>query len=737
MTRTCIHTRIGLVIGTLFAYSIIIVAGVGAQTLRQRSSSPVSVSTHASGASFARDDSVASAIAAWIHLDAPPGGEQRATAALRSTLPAWTVDAFGNLVRRVGQGTPRRVVACAMDAPGFVVSQITADGYVRLHHTGTPSHVLWDQFHEAQQIRVLTKIGDVPGVVAIANGHFARQHRGDTAIVGVDQLWVDLGASTRAQVEALGVSLLDPVIADRPLWTYEGYAAGPSAGARAGCAAVASASNAKITSGETVFVLSSQRSFGWVGLAAVLARLGDVDRVTLFDDGRAVGGASAAASLSNVTASATSNGFSSVTTAASRLGSVRKAALGRVLKKDSVRIVSPRVRFAGSMVESIHAEDARALLTVALQAAGAETAAPTWIAPLVDTIRLRTPRRDLFESAERTFMSLADLPAVPGHEFRVRDAITAQLPAWAKKVAVTDTAGNLIIGVGPERDSIAFLAHMDEVSFEIEGINGDGSVRLGRRGGVVATAWEGQPALLHFDRDAGGNVAESMRGAFVPRDSARVKNIGAMTAWFGMDSAALVARGVHVGMGVTAYKRATRLAGTRVTGRGSDDRTGSTALLLAMQRINPATLSRRVLFVFTTREEGGLLGASAFGADHGRTLQRVYSIDTFVSSDTPLEQPTFAFAPLGQGAVLRGLDDGSIVPPAERAQVLRIAKLNGIPIQVGTTHGSTDGSSVAPMGAPNVGLSWPGRYSHSPGEVLDLRDVDALIRLIAAVVVAR
>ena len=115
----------------------------------------------------------------------------------------------------------------------------------------------------------------------------------------------------------------------------------------------------------------------------------------------------------------------------------------------------------------------------------------------------------------------------------------------------------------------------------------------------------------------------------------------------------------------------------------------------------------------------------------------MYSIDTFVSSDTPLEQPMFAFAPLGQGAVLRGLDDGSMIPPAERDRILRIAKTNGIPIQVGTTHGATDGSSIAPFGAPNVGLSWPGRYSHSPGEVLDLRDVDALIRLIAAVAVAR
>lgn len=136
----------------------------------------------------ARDDVVFSSFAAWIHFDAPPRGEPRANVALRPTLPAWTVNAFGHLPRRVGQGLPRRVVACAMDVPAFVVSQITDDFYIRLHHTGTPTQVLWDQFHEAQPVRLRTAREDVPGVVAVANRHFARQHRADTAIVGVDQL---------------------------------------------------------------------------------------------------------------------------------------------------------------------------------------------------------------------------------------------------------------------------------------------------------------------------------------------------------------------------------------------------------------------------------------------------------------------------------------------------------------------------------------------------------------------
>ena len=48
--------------------------------------------------------------------------------------------------------------------------------------------------------------------------------------------------------------------------------------------------------------------------------------------------------------------------------------------------------------------------------------------------------------------------------------------------------------------------------------------------------------------------------------------------------------------------------------------------------------------------------------------------------------------------------------------------------------GGTDAGPFSAMGAMDVGLSWPGRYSHSPVEVMDLRDATALVRLIAAVV---
>jgi putative aminopeptidase FrvX len=102
-----------------------------------------------------------------------------------------------------------------------------------------------------------------------------------------------------------------------------------------------------------------------------------------------------------------------------------------------------------------------------------------------------------------------------------------------------------------------------------------------------------------------------------------------------------------------------------------------------------------------------------------------------------VETTRFAYAPLGRGAVIRGLDNSAIAPLAEMDRILGIARAQRIPIQVGATNGGTDGSDFVRYGALHVSLSWPGRYSHSPVEVLDLRDLQALERLIYAIATAQ
>ena len=649
------------------------------------------------------DTTTLPAVESWIALDAAPGREQDATAIIERALPGWQRDALGNLVLRRGSGSPRRIVACALDEPGFVVSGITADGYLRLHDpAGLPRHRLWVQFHEGQRIIVHTRRGAVPGVIGVRSVHLWRGASPGDQPATIERLWVDVGAKNRADVQALGIEMLDPVSRDWPRWTYADLVAGPAAASRAGCAAVAAASTAAPEHGETDYVISVQSAFRWAGLGAAVASLGGADTLII------ASGAPVA-----------EPGGSPV------IAHTETRTLFPGVPVGTTVFLAVRAMYPRTLVESVREADVEQYAAAIARAAGIASRPPL-VALDVPTVHDAEPR-DSFADAAAMLRRLSDTYGVSGHEGLVRDAVGAALPEWAAANATVDTAGNLIIAAGPDRDTTVFVAHMDEVGFAVTKIAADGTVSLEQRGGFLESLWEGQTALAHVDT---GQARIMVRGIFVPRDSARTEQPAQVTAWFGLDSAALVAKGVTVGTTVTSYKRAARLGTTRFSARSLDDRTGCTAQLLAMRAINPATLTHKVIFAFSVREETGLFGAAALAATWGSSVRRVHAIDTFVSSDAPLESDRFADSPLGAGAVVRALDNSSATPPAEVDRVVALARAARIPIQVGTTNGGNDGSEFVRFGAVDVPIGWPLRYSHSPAELIDLRDVVSLARVI-------
>lgn len=656
----------------------------------------------------APDTTTLPALESWIALDAAPGREQGAAAIIERAIPGWQRDALGDLVMRRGSGSPRRVVACALDEPAFVVSDVTPDGYLRLHDpVRLPNNPLWTQFHEGQRIVVHTRTGGVPGVIGVRSVHLWRGRTAGNAPASIENLWVDIGARSRADAQAMGIEMLDPVTRDWPRWTYGDVVAGPAAADRAGCAAVAAAASAAPEHGETDYVMSVQNTFRWAGLSAVVASLGGADTLIL---------AAAPASPATGPGGAPVSARAETRTPFAALPGVQ---VGVTIE------LAVRERYANTLVESVQQGDAQQYVAAIARAAGIASRPPL-VALDVPPVHTLEPRDSLADAAA-LLRRLADIYGVSGNEDQVRDAVRAALPEWAAANAQVDTAGDLIVAAGPDRDTTVFVAHMDEVGFAVTRIAADGTVTLARRGGFLGSLWEGQTALAHVDS---GESHIAVRGIFVPRDSARTAQPGDLTAWFGLDSTALAARGVTVGTTVTSYKKAARFGALRFSARSLDDRTGCTAQLLAMRGINPATLTHKVIFVFSVREETGLFGAAAVAAAFGTSVHRVHAIDTFVSSDAPLESDRFADAPLGAGAVVRALDNSSATPPAEVDRVVSIARAARIPIQVGTTNGGNDGSEFVRYGAVDVPIGWPLRYSHSPAEVIDLRDVVSLSRVI-------
>ncbi len=665
----------------------------------------------------------ASTLASWIALDAPTGHEHLATEPLQDRFEGWEQDQYGNLSKIVGSGDYRRVVACALDSNAYAVSQITEEGYLRLHRIGRGSrHPLWDQAHEGQHLRILSRGGPLIGVSAIANGHFAAQHRDETAIITQDDLWLDVGAESSEEVTEMGIALLDPVIRQLPSWSYSDEVAGPRAGARVGCAALVAAAEAGIggANASTRYVLSVQQVFGWTGLGAALSGGPRLDELIVMSPGESA--------------------FRDVEV--SELGGRIDTVLsGR--SPNGVRLLAPRVSNPDALMERVELADAEQLLRSLVTSIDQSADIPPWVsAPQQSAVRNGDRNRwgsaqnvNRLIEVERQLDEIAERSAVPGHEGPIRNIVYNAMPDWAKEIAQVDEMGNLWVEFGPVSQATVFVAHMDEVGYEIGSIEPNGIINLRRLGGVVTTAWEGQPALMQLDpfiNIESQPSAPQLRGVFLTRSDPQQKRPEAVTAWFGMNSEQLDAVGVRIGMGVTGYKEGHRLGPYRYASRSLDDRVGSASLLLALQQIDPNRLSNRVIFAWSVREEGGLRGATELASKLWMRTRRAYSIDTFVSSDTPLESPHFAYAPLGKGPVLRSIESASMATPYELDRNKRIAAVAGIDAQVGLTQGGTDGTAFTVYGAPNAGLSWPGRYSHSPAEIADLRDIAGLIDLIQA-----
>lgn len=345
---------------------------------------------------------------------------------------------------------------------------------------------------------------------------------------------------------------------------------------------------------------------------------------------------------------------------------------------------------------------------------------------VVPTCSLVAQDSSRIAEAQTVLSQLVESYGVSGSEAPVREVVKRLLPGWAR--TETDTAGNLWVRTGPGDGPVVIVAHMDEIGFRIDSINADGTLGLRNRGGFILSLFEAKPALIHTDR---GDIP----GIFLPRDTGLTRrtppplrvSVGATTR------AGAESLGVKLGQTITMPKQYVRLAGTRATGRSFDDRMGCAALILALRRLDRSKLKHPVIFLFSTREEIGLEGAEAAARQLGTSTRRVHAIDTFVSADSPLELQNFAVARVGQGAVARALDNSSVTPPAYVDSLADLARSRGIALQIGTTNGGNDGSTFTQFGVVDVAMGWPLRYSHSPAEIVDLKDLLSLADLVRGV----
>ena len=132
-------------------------------------------------------------------MTAITGYEQGMTDSLLALLPGSTRDRIGNVTLTLGRGAPRRLVYCALDEIGYVVGNITDDGYLLLRRVGGGLRLspLFDQQLEGQRVTLFGRKAAVPGVVAVRSTHLTRgRPTRDEPPFTVDNAYVDIGAAT-------------------------------------------------------------------------------------------------------------------------------------------------------------------------------------------------------------------------------------------------------------------------------------------------------------------------------------------------------------------------------------------------------------------------------------------------------------------------------------------------------------------------------------------------------------
>jgi putative aminopeptidase FrvX len=211
-------------------------------------------------------------------MTAVTGYEDEAADSLRALLPDSRRDRAGNVIWARGSGAPVRVAVCPLDEVGYVVGGITTEGYLTLRRVGgTPMGPLFDQWLEGQRVTVFGRSGAVPGVVLVRSTHLQRgRAAGPDEPFGLDAAYVDVGAASPADVEALGIHLLAPLARTKQPQRYgEGLLAAPFAAQRASCAALVAAVRRLPGSvrGTAVAVFAVRRHFAHDGAAFALAEL--------------------------------------------------------------------------------------------------------------------------------------------------------------------------------------------------------------------------------------------------------------------------------------------------------------------------------------------------------------------------------------------------------------------------------------------------------------------------------
>jgi putative aminopeptidase FrvX len=681
-----------------------------------------------------------------LRTPAVSGHEQLLAEEIRKRLKGFSpkTDTAGNVYVNVGTGAPHRLIVTPIDEPGYVIRQIDDDGYLRVQRVPQRApNAAFDMLHVAQPVTIETRSGSQ------VSGVFAGFH--------ADELYLDIGASSREEVRKAGVGLSDPVVMARQWFPIgNGGEAGPATGDRFGAYALVQVlkevRRSKATGTTTVAFLTRQWTGGY-GLSRILAETHPdemvyVGRVTTTSNAARRKGPSEAQPGTGVVIGSPSIHSGSDRSLAAKMRAIAKR------EHISVHLIASKGPQIGGDIEDASIPKRWVELGVPTLWPVTPGECEAW-SDVAQLRRLLEVYLDIPKatgpSGENLMVSRRPRPSealigsygVSGHEEAVREIVLSRLDLRLRKMAGTDTAGNLALHLGDgEKDQvtprIVFVAHMDEFGYEVRKIENDGRLQVEMLGEANAQYFLGHVVLVHTkDGSQIGGVLELPTGwdkAGFEWPNGRSSRDERAHVYVGTHTQEETEKlGIAPGDFVTIPETYRRLLGMRANAGSLDDRVGCAALIAAANAIGPELPGRDVTFVWSTEGEVGSTGAVAFArqaAKEGRVPDIVFAVDAFASSASPLESQGLGDVKLGRGFVVGAVHNTSGLLKQYVERVVALAKKEEIPVQYGAASDGSEGAAFERYGSVDLTLGWPLRYLHSPAEVMDARDLMALDKIV-------
>jgi len=324
---------------------------------------------------------------------------------------------------------------------------------------------------------------------------------------------------------------------------------------------------------------------------------------------------------------------------------------------------------------------------------------------------------------------LLDAPGLSGYERPVKEIIQEEWQPLVDEISIGQLGSlhALKKGDGPvPRPKILLSAHMDAIGLMATGIK-DGLIRFTGVGGIDSRILPGQLVIVHGRKDLPGMVIQPP--AFLLPDG--VADGSVHMQYLFVDTGLRpeeVAENVRVGDVISFAQTPLELSGETLAGHTLDNRVSVAAVTICLEILQRRLHSWDVLALASTQEEVTLGGAMTSSFEIKPDLAIVIDV-TWAKGPGGDDWRSF---PMGKGLTIVS---GQNMHPVYVEKITTKADELEIPYHQELTPkmSGTDAMAIQMVqeGVPCIVLGIPLRYMHTPVEMVSLKDIRRVGRLMA------